>query len=64
MAEKVKKESKGVAKYKATDPKRFKESYTEVVPFYEQLCKGESVALDVKDKTFKKWLNNNIIIKE
>tara|TARA_Y100000593_G_scaffold27110_1_gene54018 strand:+ start:63 stop:257 length:195 start_codon:yes stop_codon:yes gene_type:complete len=64
MAEKVKKESKAVVKYKAVDPKKFKESYTDVVPFYEQLCKGESVVLDTKDKSFKNWLNNNIIIKE
>jgi len=64
MADKVTKEVKVVTKYKATDPKRFKESYTNIVPFYEELCKGESVVLDTKSKIFKKWLNNNIITKE
>ena len=64
MAEKVKKESKAVVKYKAADPKKFKESYTDVVPFYDELCKGESVKVDKNDEQLKVWLNNNIIIKE
>ena len=64
MADKVAKEAKVATKYKATDPKRFKESYTNIVPSYEELSKGESVRLDTKDKTVLTWLNNKIIIKE
>ena len=64
MADKVKKESKAIEKYKAVDPKKFKESYTEATPFYDELSKGDAVVMDKKDKQFKVWLNNNIIIKE
>tara|TARA_R100000700_G_C3163349_1_gene138927 strand:+ start:939 stop:1133 length:195 start_codon:yes stop_codon:yes gene_type:complete len=64
MADKVKKESKVVEKYKASDPKRFKESYNEAVPFYDELSKGKSVVVDTNDKQIKSWLNNKILIKE
>ena len=48
-------------KYKASDPEVFKASYNSVVPFYGELCKGESVEMDVNNKHVKNWLFNNII---
>ena len=59
MAEekKIKKEKK----YKATDPSRFEDSHTDIVPKYASLCKGESVALDAKNKHVQGWLRNKII---
>ena len=64
MTDKVKKESKTAIKFKAVNPQQFKEWYTDSVPCYEELSKGESVALDIKDRTVQDWLNNNLIIKE
>lgn len=68
MADKVKKETKTASsskKYKAVDPLKFKEMYTNVVPFYDELSDGESVVFKPKgsyqDKFFETWLNNNII---
>ena len=51
-------------KYKAVDPVQFKEWHNDTVPCYEKLCAGESVELNVKDKSVINWLNNNIIVKE
>ena len=64
MAEKSKKEVKVATKYKAANPQQFKEWYTDSVPFYSELCKGESVKLDIKNRVVQDWLNNNLIIKE
>ena len=64
MADKVKKKGKAQVKYKAVDPVQFKESFTDVVPFYKELCDGESVEFKAGDKFYQVWLNNNIIIKE
>tara|TARA_Y100000593_G_scaffold93672_1_gene189435 strand:- start:625 stop:819 length:195 start_codon:yes stop_codon:yes gene_type:complete len=64
MPNKAKKEVKAAVKYKAVDPDTFKESYTDLVPFYEELSNGEAVSLSKKNKYFTIWLNNNIIIKE
>ena len=65
MADKVAKEAKVATKYKATDPKGFSESHTDIVPFYKELSEGESVVFkDKNDKFFKQWLNNKIIVKE
>ena len=63
MAEKSKKESKAV-KYKAANPSQFKSWYTDQVPGYLELSKGESVELNAKDKNVINWLDNKIIIKE
>jgi hypothetical protein len=59
MAEekKIKKDKK----YKATDPSRFKDSHTKIVPKYAGLSKGESVALDTNNKHVQGWLRNKII---
>ena len=51
-------------RYKATNPKGFKETYSDFVPYYEELSSGESVELDTKNKHVKNWLENKIIIKE
>tara|TARA_R100000734_G_C3308990_1_gene99630 strand:- start:690 stop:893 length:204 start_codon:yes stop_codon:yes gene_type:complete len=51
-------------KYKARDTKKFKESYGEMKPYYKELSKGESVEVDMKDKTIISWINNKIIVKE
>lgn len=64
MAEKSKKEVKTASKYKAVNPQQFKEWYTDSVPCYEELSKGESVTLNTKDRVVQDWLNNNLIIKE
>ena len=67
MADKVKKEDKvasGKAKYKAANPSQFKSWYTDQVPGYLELSKGESVELNAKDKNVINWLDNKIIIKE
>ena len=64
MADKVKKEVKTAGKYKAVNPKQFKSWYSDQVPCYAELSKGESVELDTENKNVKDWLNNKIIIKE
>ena len=51
-------------KYKAVNPDSFKENYNSNSPKYAELCKGESVSLNAKDKHTINWLSNNIIIKE
>ena len=51
-------------KYKASNPKQFKEWCGENKPYYKELCKGEAVEVDLKNKTVKSWINNKIIIKE
>ena len=51
-------------KYKAVNPDSFKENYNSNSPKYDELCKGESVSLNAKDKHTISWLSNNIIIKE
>ena len=64
MAEKSKKERKASVKYKAVNPSNFKAWYSETVPGYSELSKGESVELDAKNKHVINWLDNKIIIKE
>ena len=59
MAEK-KAKSKTI-KYKATNPKEFAEMHNDIVPHYKELCDGESVELDKKNKHISSWLSNNII---
>jgi len=49
--------------YKAFNAKKFSASYTDVAPYYDQLCSGESVAVDLKDEQVKMWLANKIIVK-
>ena len=63
MADKAKKESK-VVKYKAANPSDFKAWFSDNVPGYSELSKGESVELDAKNKHVINWLDNKIIIKE
>ena len=48
-------------KYKATNPKEFAEMHNDIVPHYKELCDGESVELDKKNKHISSWLSNNII---
>ena len=50
--------------YKATDPEMFASSYTDIVPYYEKLSKGESVKVDLKNKHVIGWIANKIIVKE
>ena len=63
MAKEAKK-SKSGNMYKVVDVEYFKENFNENAPMYEELCKGESVSLNPKDKNTISWLVNNIIIKE
>ena len=60
----VKKEKTTSNKYKARNPKKFATMYTNVAPYYEALCKGESVVVNLKDEQVKMWLANKIIVKE
>ncbi len=57
------KEIKKSNKYKATDPGKFKEWFTESSPGYKDLCEGKSVTLK-KSKMVDYWLTNKIIEKE
>ena len=59
MAEKKEKSKK--IKYKATNPKEFAEMHNDIVPCYKELCDGESVELDVNNKTVIGWLYNKIV---
>ena len=59
MAEKKEKSKK--IKYKATNPKEFAEMHNDIVPHYKELCDGEPVELDKKNKHISSWLSNNII---
>tara|TARA_R100000808_G_C2089247_1_gene110259 strand:- start:408 stop:611 length:204 start_codon:yes stop_codon:yes gene_type:complete len=61
---KVKKVNKGPDKYKAVNNEKFAAMFTDVVPFYKELSKGESVTLNLKNKHVKYWLENKIIVKE
>ena len=63
MEKEIKKVVKST-KFKAVNPKEFKASYSDTVPCYAELSKGESVKLDEKNKHVKNWLENKIIIKE
>ena len=51
-------------KYKAANPKKFASNYTDIAPYYEALCKGEAVDVNLKDEQVKMWLANKIIVKE
>ena len=51
-------------KYKASNPQQFKEWFNSNKPYYKELCKGEAVEVDLKNKTVKSWIDNKIIIKE
>ena len=63
MAEKeVKKPTSN--KYKARNPKKFAAMYTDIAPYYDSLCKGESVSVDLKNEQVKMWVTNKIIVKE
>tara|TARA_R110002020_G_scaffold183425_3_gene379774 strand:+ start:392 stop:598 length:207 start_codon:yes stop_codon:yes gene_type:complete len=55
---------KGPDKYKAVNPTKFSAMFTEMSPFYNELCKGESVVLDLENNQVKSWLMNKIIVKE
>ena len=59
MAEKREKFKK--IKYKATNSKQFAEIHNDIVPCYKELCDGESVELDVNNKTVIGWLYNKIV---
>ena len=63
MAKEVQKSQK-TNSYKAADPEMFASSYTDIVPYYEKLSKGESVKMDLNNKHVKSWLDNKIIVKE
>ena len=58
------KKSQKTNSYKASDPEMFASSYTDIVPYYEKLSKGESVKMDLNNKHVKSWLDNKIIVKE
>ena len=60
----VKKEKTTSNKYKARNLKKFATMYTDIAPYYDSLCKGESVAVDLKNEQVKMWVANKIIIKE
>ena len=51
-------------KYKALDIDRFINDYNDIVPGYNELCKGQSVDLDENNKIIKNLLINNVLIKE
>ena len=51
-------------KYKATNPKGFETTYSDIVACYVELSDGASVELDIKNKHVINWLANKIIIKE
>ena len=63
MAKEVKKTSQ-IPKYKAANVQRFKEWYNDNFPCYEELCSGNAVKVDVKNKHVIDWINNKIIVKE
>ena len=48
-------------KYKVVDVARFKESFSDSVPHYHKLSKGEEVELPSEDKNTKNWIANNIL---
>ena len=64
MAEKKEKTANLKPKYKAVKPKKFAAMYTDIAPYYDSLCKGESVAVDLKNEQVKMWVANKIIVKE
>tara|TARA_Y100000593_G_C4135694_1_gene249630 strand:- start:33 stop:230 length:198 start_codon:yes stop_codon:yes gene_type:complete len=64
MKETKKQEPKKVTKYKAVDPERFKASYNNVCPCYEELSEGKSVVLNTSNKIVKGWILNKQIMKE
>tara|TARA_Y100000361_G_scaffold31474_1_gene26359 strand:+ start:9675 stop:9872 length:198 start_codon:yes stop_codon:yes gene_type:complete len=65
MADKAKTQKTGVkAKYKAANPSQYKEWFNSDSPNYTELSKGESVAIDPKNKFFKNLIEQSTIIKE
>tara|TARA_Y100000310_G_scaffold295035_1_gene325993 strand:+ start:361 stop:558 length:198 start_codon:yes stop_codon:yes gene_type:complete len=64
MAEKKENTKSIRTKYKARNPKKFAAMYTDIAPYYNSLCKGESVTVDLKNEQVKMWIANKLIIKE
>ena len=64
MSEKNQKTSNSKPKYKAVNPDQFSITYNEACPGYAELSAGESIKLDMANERVKKWLANNIIVKE
>ena len=62
MAEKKEKNTSN--KYKVRNTKKFAAMYTSIAPYYDSLCKGESVAVDLKNEQVKMWVAIKIIIEE
>ena len=58
------KKSEKIVKYKAANPKKFAASFNSIAPYYEELCKGEAVEMDMDNIHVKGWLVNKTIIKE
>ena len=61
MADKKEKTTNSKSKYKAVNPKEFASMYNDIVPKYKELCNGDSVELDKKNKHVSSWLSNNTI---
>ena len=55
---------KSSGKWKASNPQRYKESYSKDSPHYEDLSSGKSVTLDGNSKNFKNKIEQKIIVKE
>ena len=64
MAEKTTKTGNSKPKYKVRNTKKFTAMYTSIAPYYDSLCKVESVAVDLKNEEVKMWVANKIIVKE
>ena len=63
MAKETKKTS-SAHKYKVVNVEQFKSWYSDSCPYYEELCSGDAVKVDVKNKSVIDWINNKIIVKE
>jgi len=64
MAEKKEKTRSSRPKYKARNPEKFAAMYTDIAPYYNSLCKGESVTVDLKNGQVRMWIANKLIVKE
>ena len=51
-------------KWKAVNPKQFKEWFNDKVPGYKDLCEGKAVSFNEKTNIFKQLNNNKVIVKE
>ena len=58
------KPAKQPTKWVAADPDKFKSNFNNTAPSYDDLCKGDAVVLDLKNKMVKYWINNKFIVKE